>query len=376
MAARRGAVERLKARRGFQEENVWKRELAGTRSRQDTPRLPQRHEQGPKAWMTLGILYEGDDDALESTSSTLEEADRAKLVERCQEIAELNKTIADLEGGPDLHPEHSRTTQQNAAKRREAMRSAERVKYAAELESCKQRISSAALALQDLTVRSQETKQQYDSTRKQLQEMLAHCRLKLSEDRSKLEQIVAEHHQRSLVSDVEAEAEDAQIAIMQRRVTMLRNQLDAASANQLVALKPASFSATTTPVFAKPQKQGPLQRWVLLSEAALAKDFEKAMAEFRAELEFESRTAAVESEQMKLASAVQADAAGVNWAETEILRSRAAQLGFEVEDAIAEFLSVAIWGASTRSNQTTPSVFPACSRSPTPLVARPKSVLA
>lgn len=377
VAARRSAVERLKKKRGFHEENVWKRELAGTRSRQDTPRLPQRHEQEPKAWMTLGILYEGDDDAVESTSSTAEDAEREQLVERCQEIAELRKTIADLEGSADIHPERSRTDQQNAAMRRETMRAAERAKYVAETESCKQRTSSAALALQDVTSRLQETDQQYHSTRKRLQEMLAHCRQKLSGDRSALEQIVAEHHQRSLASNVEAEAEDAQIAVMQRRVTMLRNQLDAAAAKQLVALKPASSSATITPVLAKPQKQAPLQRWVLLSEALLARHFEEAMAACRAELDFESRTAAVEAEQFKLAGAVQADTAGVNWAETEILRARAAQLGFEVEDAIAEFLNVAIWGASMRSGQTTPtaSVFPACSRSPTPLAPRPKSVL-
>ena len=47
-------------------------------------------------------------------------------------------------------------------------------------------------------------------------------------------------------------------------------------------------------------------------------------------------------------------------------------------DAIAEFLSTAIWGASVRSGQATSpaGVLSALSRSPTPLAARPKSVLA
>lgn len=379
VSARRSIVDRLKAKRGFHEENVWARELVGTRSRQATPRLPQRHEQEPKAWMTLGILYEEDaGPSVASTSSTTENAERAKLVERCTEIAELRKTITDLEGSADLHPEHSRTAQQNAALRRESMREAERAKWFDELDRSKQRKSAATLTLQGLDARLQETEGQYHATCKRLQELQSRGRQDLAANRSALEQAITEYQQRSLVASVEAEAEDAQIDVMLRRLKLLRDQLAAAAATPLARVRPESSSATVVPVLAKPQDDAPLRRWLLLSEAVLAKHFEEAMATSRAELEFESRAAAVETEQLRLAGAVEADTAGVNWAETEILRARAAQLGFEVEDAIAEFLSTAIWGASMRSNQTTPTtnIFTSLSRSPTPLALRPKSVLA
>lgn len=387
MSARRSAVERLKARRGFHEENVWTRELVGTRSRQATPRLPERHEQEPKAWMTRAILYEEDAaPSAENTSSAAEDlerinlgdVDRIKLVERCAEIADLRKTIADLEAGVDLHPEHSRAAQQSAVLRRESMREAERAKWLAELNGSKQRKSVAVVALQGLASRSQESERQYRSMCEQLREQLGRNRQDLAGERAALERVVAEH-QCSLATDVVAEAEDAQIALMRRRVARLREQLAAATAaTPLAPVRLAGTLAVGAAATAELRKEAPLRRWLSLSESALAKRFVETMVASRAELEADGRAAVVATEQLRLTGAAYADVAGVNWAEAELLRVRSAQLGLEVEDAIAEFLSTAIWGASVRSGQATSpaGVLSALSRSPTPLAARPKSVLA
>lgn len=332
----------VSTKRYLHELQQWQRNYETARLDRSQRWLPQAlDDEVPKAWMTRALVHEEMQPktsclkpVAKSSPSSAPRPCEAGLGDKQATEAEVNRLLKELSELREIEAKDA-TAQREIAVAKRALREVERARYAAELAGVPQRLAEAEMEAVEAAEQQRATQQHFGAESDEKQRSVLSLQEHISADEAEITRLAAEQRAREL----QLEAEEAELEALQTRV-------DAQGA----LCRDAESGVATATEELRVQRLD--QRWASLSTALLQCALAAMFTAAEAELLDSAGDAVTAADTWRARCAAENAANARQLQEVSALRTRAADLEVEVENMLAEFLSLA-WQRVSRP--TTPA---------------------